>query len=158
MRDGLAYWNGRSWPADLHNTRYDEWGRQNPQGDFTIEWWDQYQLPRLRRWIATRPVSGAVLTERFKSSMDALRSTWLEACLPCLDQDVTAVSWDAIRAFPDEVAQIKPMKSIVRSAVFSSKFCHFLLPRVFPVIDNAAPTSGTFRTNGPKRASHPATP
>jgi hypothetical protein len=138
LRDGIAYWHSRSWPADLHNACYDEWARQNPHGNFTIEWWDQYQLPRLRRWIATRPVSGAVLTERFKSSMEALAIAWREACLPCLDQDITAVSWDKIRSFPDEVAKIKPMKSDAPSAVFTSKFCHFLLPRVFPVIDNAA--------------------
>lgn len=138
LRVGIAYWRSRSWPADLHNACYDEWARQNPHGNFTVEWWDQYQLPRLRRWIATRPVSGAVLTERFKSSRDALGSTWQEACLSYLDQDITAVSWDKIRAFPDEVAKIKPMKSCARSAVFTSKFCHFLLPAVFPVMDNAA--------------------
>jgi hypothetical protein len=138
LRDGIAYWHSRPWPADLHNACYDEWATQNPHGNFTIEWWDRYQLPRLRRWIATRPVSGAVLTERFKSSIEALGNTWREACLPFLDQDITAVSWDRIRAFPDEVAKIKPMKRGVPSAVFTSKFCHFLLPRVFPVIDNAA--------------------
>lgn len=32
----------------------------------------------------------------------------------------------------------KVWASIVGSAVSTSKFCHFLLPRVFPVIDNAA--------------------
>ena len=138
LRDGIAYWHSRSWPADLHNACYDEWAGQNPHGNFTIEWWNQYQLPRLRRWVATRPVSGSVLTERFTSSMDALGSTWREACLPYLDQDVTAVCWDRIRAFPDEVAKIKPLKGSALSAVFTSKFCHFLLPKVFPVIDNAA--------------------
>jgi hypothetical protein len=25
LRDGIAYWHSRSWPADLHNTCYDEW-------------------------------------------------------------------------------------------------------------------------------------
>jgi hypothetical protein len=35
-----------------------------------------------------------------------------------------------------EVAKIKPTKTGSPSAVFTSKFCHFLLPRVFPVLDN----------------------
>jgi hypothetical protein len=70
--------------------------------------------------------------------MEALGRMWREACVPCLNQDITTVSWDRVRAFPDEVAKIKPMKSSTRSAVFTSKFCHFLLPKIFPVIDNAA--------------------
>lgn len=45
--------------------------------------------------------------------------------------------WDEVKAFPDEVAKIKPMKTGRPSAVFTSKFCHFLLPKVFPVVDNA---------------------
>jgi hypothetical protein len=48
LRDGIAYWRSQtSWPADLHNAEYAEWDRQNPHGNFTIEWWDRYQLPRL---------------------------------------------------------------------------------------------------------------
>jgi hypothetical protein len=135
LRDGLAHWRrSTSWPSDLHNACYGEWATQNPQGNFTIEWWDQCQLPRLRNWRATRPVSGQVLTERFRWSMDALGRAWQESCAPFLDKDITAVSWDIVRAFPDEVTRIKR----VRSPVFTSKFCHFLLPRVYPVIDNAA--------------------
>ena len=41
--------------------------------------------------------------------------------------------WDQVKAFPTQVAKIKPTK--VASPVFTSKFCHFLLPRVFPVVD-----------------------
>src|SRR5580700_4500528 len=123
MRDGLAFWRNRQWPADLHNADYDEWFRQNPCGDFTIDWWRQYQLPRLTRWIATRPISGAVLTARFAESMEALHTTWRIACHPYQDYDITAVTWDKVKAFPDEVAKIKPMKNGVPSAVFTSKFC-----------------------------------
>jgi hypothetical protein len=129
LRGGLAYWrHSTSWPSDLHNACYCEWATQNPQGNFTIEWWDQCQLPRLRNWRATRPVSGQVLTERFRWLMDALGSAWQESCAPFLDKDITAVSWDIVRAFPDEVARIKR----VRSPVFTSKFCHFLLPPGIP--------------------------
>jgi len=135
LRDGIAYWRSRQWPADLHNADYVKWAAENPRGDFTPEWWRQYQLRRLRDWIAARPVSDAVLTARFMDSMDALGTTWRIACLPYLDHDITAVSWDRVGAFPDTVARIKPMKR-GPSAVFTSKFCHFLLPRVFPVVDN----------------------
>ena len=36
--------------------------------------------------------------------------------------------------FPRRVAPIKPTQT--PSPVFTSKFCHFLLPRVYPVVDN----------------------
>ncbi len=48
--------------------------------------------------------------------------------------DITTVYWDDVTAFPAVVGQIKP--TIRPSPVFTSKFCHFLLPRVFPVVDN----------------------
>ena len=51
-----------------------------------------------------------------------------------LEEDISEVSWEQIAAFPMEVEKIKPTKS--PSPVFTSKFCHFLLPKVFPVVDN----------------------
>jgi hypothetical protein len=46
-------------------------------------------------------------------------------------------------AFPDEVGNIKPTRA--PSPVFTSKFCHFLLPSVFPVVDRQA-VGGGWRT------------
>jgi hypothetical protein len=43
-------------------------------------------------------------------------------------------------AFPNEVGKIKPTHD--PSPVFTSKFCHFLLPNVFPVVDNLAVGGG----------------
>lgn len=51
------------------------------------------------------------------------------------------MAWKDVAAFPAEVAKIKPMKTGV-SAVFTSKFCHFLLPSIFPVVDNEALGNG----------------
>jgi hypothetical protein len=42
------------------------------------------------------------------------------------------LEWHQIAAFPTLVAEIKD----VTSPVFTSKFCHFLAPRIFPVTDN----------------------
>lgn len=137
MTDGIAYFRRRGWPPDLHSSCYEAWAEQNPGGDFTVNWWTQYQLPRLVRWIATRPVRRAVLTARFTEGITALNAAWEDACRPHLDDDIAAVAWEDVSAFPEEVAKIKPMKSGRPSAVFTSKFCHFLLPRVFPVVDNA---------------------
>lgn len=50
LRDGIYYWRNRTrWPADLHNAEYEAWARQNPNGNFTIEWWERHQLPKLSR-------------------------------------------------------------------------------------------------------------
>ena len=134
LADGVAFWLCRTtWPADFHNADYEKWARQNPNGDFTAAWWQRF-LPTLQAWIATRPFSGAVLTSRFTQCATALSAAWQEACVPHLKDDISAVTWDEVKAFPNEVAKIKPTKA--PSPVFTSKFCHFLLPKVFPVVDN----------------------
>jgi hypothetical protein len=136
LADGVAFWKSRPrWPADLDNMDYEEWAEQNPNGNFTLNWWHQHQLPRLRLWIATRPISGEVLTARFTERIADLSAAWKDVCIPYLDNDITTITWDEIEAFPNEVAKIKPMK-VGSSAVFTSKFCHFLLPKIFPVVDN----------------------
>jgi hypothetical protein len=135
MADGLAFWDTRrGWGKDLGNTEYEAWAIENPHGVFTLEWWKPF-LGRLNRWKATRGWDdGTVLTSRFVSFMSELSSVWAEACEPFFDDDITSVTWEQVSAFPAVVAKIKPTRS--NSPVFASKFCHFLLPRIFPVVDN----------------------
>ncbi|WAC92241.1 hypothetical protein [Mycobacterium sp. Aquia_213] len=135
LEDGLAFWDSRrAWGHDLGNADYEAWANENPRGAFTLDWWKPF-LGRLNRWRATRgPDSGEVLTSRFMSCAADLGRAWADSCEPFIDVDITAVNWDQVSAFPTLVATIKPTRS--RSPVFASKFCHFLLPRVFPVVDN----------------------
>jgi len=131
---GIAFWKGRgAWPADLHNADYVRWAAENPGGNFTLAWWEGF-LPTLHAWRATRPKSGTELTERFLECRERLSAAWAEACSPHLDADISSVKWERVCAFPGVVAEIKVLKE--RSPVFPSKFCHFLLPRVFPVVDD----------------------
>lgn len=134
--DGVTFWRSRRWPQDLHNAEYERLARENPNGNFTIRWWRDHQLPRLTRWIATRPYSGEELTSRFIECATTLSDTWETACAPYQERDISTVTWAEVKAFPNEVAKIKP--TIIPSPVFTSKFCHFLLPKIFPVVDNAA--------------------
>jgi hypothetical protein len=133
--DGLAFWDSRrGWGEDLGNAEYEAWAIENPHGAFTLEWWKPF-LGRLNRWKATRGWDdGTVLTSRFTAIMAELSTVWAEACEPFFDHDITSVTWEQVSAFPTLVAKIKPTRS--NSPVFASKFCHFLLPRVFPVVDN----------------------
>jgi hypothetical protein len=131
---GVAFWRKRPWPADFHNADYAEWARQDPHGNFTLSWWHDIQLPRLQEWIAARGATHADLTARFTEHAATVSAAWEEACVPHRDDDVSTVTWDEVKAFPTEVALIKPTKT--SSPVFASKFCHFLLPSIFPVVDN----------------------
>lgn len=136
LADGIVFWcRHPNWPADFDHMEYQVWAEQNPNGAFTLAWWHQYQLPRLRRWIATRPISGGILTARFAERIADLSSAWRQVCQPHINDDISNVSWEDVEAFPIKMAELKPMK-VGTSVVFTSKFCHFLLPRVFPVVDN----------------------
>jgi hypothetical protein len=135
LRAGLVFWDSRrDWGSDLGNAKYRSWIADNPHGNFTLDWWKPF-LGRLNRWRATRGRdSGDVLTGRFVQCAGELGRVWIETCEHLLDADITTVEWEQVSAFPTLVATIKPTRS--NSPVFASKFCHFLLPRVFPVVDN----------------------
>jgi hypothetical protein len=136
LDDGIAFWKTRpKWPADLHNADYRRWYAQNPQGNFTLAWWGPF-LSDLKGWIATRPATDTALTIRFTLLAGKLDATWAISFSTYIDRDITTVTWDQVKAFPDLVADIKPVSG--GSPVFPSKFCHFLLPKIFPVVDNEA--------------------
>jgi hypothetical protein len=131
--DGATFWNtSTKWPADFHNSDYRKWSDENPRGNFTEEWWTGF-LPTLNRWKATRNAQVDV-SDRFRELAKDLGEAWRQSCEPYLTEDISTVTWEQVQAFPTVVAAIKPLKH--PSPVFTSKFCHFLLPRVFPVVDN----------------------
>jgi hypothetical protein len=141
---GIAFWRSRPlWPDDFHNGDYETWAAENPDGDFTDDWWFPF-LRRLRDWIAIRPASYAEITERFVRRRAALSEAWAVFCRPFRDRDISSVTWEHVAGFPLLVGEIKPMKS-APSTVFVSKFCHFLLPKIFPVVDNEG-SGGRWRT------------
>ena len=137
---GIAYWRGRTtWPVDFHNAQYQRWSAQNPRGKFTDQWWKPF-LSTLVAWKAVRPQSPTQLTSRFSQLAKGLGATWQSACAPYMGQDITSVTWEQVGDFPTKVAAIKPVKG--GSPVFPSKFCHFLLPKVYPVVDTSAMGNG----------------
>ncbi len=133
---GVRWWQTKtSWSNDFHNSDYEMLAAQNPDGDFGDRWWAGF-LQRLTTWKALRPFSQADVTRRLNENRDDLARAWHQACAPVQDMDITGVTWAQVQAFTAVVARLKPTKS--KSPVFPSKFCHFLLPRIFPVFDNAA--------------------
>jgi len=133
---GAIWWRDKtSWPYDFHNSDYPVLAAQNPNGRFDVAWWAEVQ-PRLTSWKAFRPVPREVVAANFLANAADLTRAWEGSCAPYLDTDIAdpAVSWEAVRAFPEVVFRLKP----TRSPVFASKLCHFLLPKVFPVVDGLA--------------------
>ena len=133
LNAGIAYWRTMRWPQDFHNAFYQQMGATNPGGNFTAIWWSGF-LPILRGWKALRPMSQAFVTNRASAQFAQLSRDWNSSIAPVLACDIATIQWSQISSFPATVAQIKN----VTSPVFTSKFCHFLAPHIFPVIDNAA--------------------
>jgi hypothetical protein len=131
LLNGIKYWPP-DFPSDFHNDYYEhELPRVPPKGVFNDEWWGRF-LPVLQSWQATRPCSYGFLTSRAQPRFEALSKIWAAVVGPQLDNDIAGVEWHQIAAFPSLVAEIKD----VTSPVFTSKFCHFLAARIFPVTDN----------------------
>jgi hypothetical protein len=106
----------------------------NPNGAFHEEWWNNTFLPTLRAWRATRPRGSAFLTNRAQDRFAGLTETWQLNIAPNLASDIADLEWHLVAPFATLVAEVKG----VASPVFASKFCHFLAPRIFPVVDNKA--------------------
>lgn len=133
---GVNWWRTKTdWPHDFHNHDYPVLAAENPDGRFDITWWASVQ-PRLTRWKAFRPVPRTVVAANVIANAADLAAAWNQSCKPYRNTDIAdpAVTWEALRAFPEVVFRLKP----TRSPVFPSKLCHFLLPKVFPVIDGLA--------------------
>jgi hypothetical protein len=132
LRNGINYWRLEKFPPDFHNTYYErDLLAAGANGVFNQQWWSRF-LPVLQDWQAIRPRSHAFLTSRAQARFAALSKIWGTAVAPYLDNDIAGVEWHQVAAFPSLVAEIKS----VASPVFTSKFCHFLAPRIFPVTDN----------------------
>jgi hypothetical protein len=137
FRSGLGVWRNRTtWNQALHNDLYTWLAGINPRGDFNVTWWAQV-APVLARWKALRPFGVDEMTKRFAAHEEGLSRAWLASCSTIKPADTIAtVEWDTVGRFTAEVAKLKPTAK--PSAVFTSKFSHFALPSVFPVVDNDA--------------------
>jgi hypothetical protein len=131
LQAGIAFWRAKRWPDDFDSAEYKEWAAETK--DFSDAWWNPF-LRHLHSSRALRPATYAEVTERFDERRAALRAAWGTDCAPYSDLDIIGVTWAQVGGFCDLVGELKPMKSLA-SPVFTSKFCHFMLPKVFPIVD-----------------------
>jgi hypothetical protein len=137
LQEGIKYWREETcWPTDFHNSFYE---RDLPtiqgNGSFDQRWWKRFHC-LLEDWQATRGCRRTVLDSLAQERFPLLRGTYARVIAPHLGEDIEGVDWPAIAEFPLLVTEIKPLKS--PSPVFTSKFCHFIAPSIFPVVDNEA--------------------
>jgi hypothetical protein len=127
---GVTIWQTKNWPADFHNGFYKKMATANPNGVFNGAWWPSF-LQELKRWRATRRVSNALITANATAQWPALSAAWTANVAPFSNLDISGVTWNQVGPFFSVVSPIKPVKS----PVFASKFCHFLAPGLYPVVD-----------------------
>lgn len=83
LRNGIKFWRSKTkWPQDFHNTFYEhDLAVVGTNGLFNEQWWSRFYL-LLQDWVATRPISRAVLTERARERFRALSERWAIAVAP----------------------------------------------------------------------------
>ena len=134
---GIQFWLASGWPTDFHDAAYRRFADEN-RDRFSTAWWNGFMEPALIRWQALRGLRGftrARLRANFEAHADQLRQLWSQLTeVIGAEAEIDDVEWEDVQPFTEVVAQLKP----TTSAVLTSKFCHFQLPKVFPIVDNWA--------------------
>jgi hypothetical protein len=139
LQAGIQWWsnNKRQWGTGFLNEFYDQLYAQRPN-QLNEQWWDS-TVEVLASWRAIR-------SPKPPNTKEEIRTRGLTR-LPLINQYYQEIrrfdsgeptlentNWDNIARLYDVLCQIKGTKS----PVLPSKLGHFLLPRVFIVIDNEA--------------------
>jgi hypothetical protein len=140
---GIKWWKAEvgKWGLDFANADY--YGIYESRTDgITREWWIA-TVDRLWSWRAIRapkpPNTKQAIYELGIKRLDKIAG--LDSSIRSIkppEPTITDVAWGNVGPLFDLCFQIKPGGSKYGSPVFASKMCHFLFPKVFPVIDNWA--------------------
>ncbi|MES2464994.1 MAG: hypothetical protein V4671_30885 [Armatimonadota bacterium] len=133
LEAGIQYWkNHTRWPRDFHQGLYQRLSQKREAG---VElFFDRDMIRLLRQWQATRGkgVTNAFIEDR-GAELWPLVLLLYDSLLAMEDdqgnkvQGFGAVSWEQVSPLFYQVAKIKGVKS----PVFASKLCHFLLPSFY---------------------------
>lgn len=134
LNAGIKFWREEKpwWGQDLNNGLYKHLASLRSKG-FTEEWWKTI-LGILRQWVALRPKSKQFIRERGRVRLQILASEYQLLISKCAGKmpNITLLEWSDVEPLFSAAKEIKG----VPSPVFASKFCHFMLPGVFPIVDN----------------------
>ncbi len=128
---GLQNWfTHPNWPRDLHSQFYMELNQMFANG-LTLSCWDSL-VDILWDWRAVRPKTKAYIRERGVPVLGLINQHIEHIRDRCLVPSISNVDWAEVSPLFEVAGSIKG----VSSPVFASKLCHFLMPDMFPVIDN----------------------
>ena len=143
LQAGVNWWltSTPNWGVDIMNSEYREIYRQRA-GGVTEVWWESC-VKRLWDWKAIRSRNPPNTKDEIKRrGLDRLEGIAREyhAVQSLFESEPTIleVSWEQIRELFRISSEIKWGERRNASPVFACKMCHFLFPKVFPVIDNFA--------------------
>ncbi len=122
-----GFWD-RGWPKDFHADLYDYLAEIQRDG-LSSEWWDE-SVGFLSEWQAIRPKTKEFVHQRGKPRLAKMRKSLQNIKA----QDIKTCEWDSVADLFNTAHEIKN----VHSPVLASKLCHFILPAIFPVLDNEA--------------------
>lgn len=134
LRHGIKAFLDRDWPTCFHNGLYRELSYPKRNYDHS-EWWNRAFLI-LQEWGAMAHYPAERVDERARRGL--FRKVW-EEYQNILDEieagevPFEEVAWNNFSKIFGLAQQIKP----VRSPMFASKLCHFLLPGYFVPYDHA---------------------
>lgn len=130
---GIDFWLQKKprWGRDFHNGLYNHLAEMSLNG-FTDEWWEE-MIKILWEWVAIRPKTKRFVHERGRARLVDLTKAYKHIVNKCAGKTPSnlLVEWKDIEPLFITAQSIKD----VSSPVFASKLCHFILPSVFPVID-----------------------
>lgn len=121
------------WPCDFHNGFYGDLRALHNRGRFTSDWWEEI-IPHLITWKATRGCTNAEIQKRAERASGKLSAEWARL-RRVKDIADGGAAWNKCEPFFAVAFGIK--QTATNSSVFAAKLCHFVAPRIFPVIDNA---------------------
>jgi hypothetical protein len=141
LDNGIFWWKTKKlWGPDLGNSEYEDIYRVREHG-LTTDWWKE-TVPRLARWRAFRGPTGINSAEKVRAAgsdvLHELDAAFAHVCSRAGEPALSEVRWEDIAPLYEIAFQIRWPRRRLASPVFPSKMCHFILPRVFPVVDNEA--------------------
>ena len=139
LKEGIKFHLNQGWPGDFHAQFYHSLRALQPDM-FTEEWWvnilkGNKPNGNLNTWLATRnPGKGISIEKEGRDRLKKLSQAYNRILSNVKKPNMESCKWEHISGLFDIAMEIKPTKG--KSAVFASKLCHFILPPVFPVVDN----------------------
>jgi len=133
LENGIRFWlNTKDWPRDFHNALYSNLARSNAGELFTDQWLDDSIAPLIKSWKAYRPMRVAEIVSVLRDLLPEIRSAYSKEISILRGKDISEVSWPEVKILPEIGYVAKPYNS----AVFPSKFSHWIAPELYPVADN----------------------